>query len=173
MKAPVAESPSDSFRDAAAWLDFGEPRSLPALTILCAEGQVTDSCYLVLQGDFVVAKSLAGERTELETCGPGSLLALMPALDGEPCAVTISALNEASVLVVTRERLLASFDETGEPNRTLASRLSLLAIRRLRSATTELTAALLCALRSPDRAGHIDPVRLARIQAGGYAWRRD
>jgi hypothetical protein len=46
----------------------------------------------------------------------------------------------------------------------------LLAIRRLRSATDDLAQALHSALRAPEQHGRVDGLRLARIQARGYAW---
>jgi CRP-like cAMP-binding protein len=106
----------------------------------------------------------------LSTFGPGSVLALMPALDGAPCAVSICALNDATVVEIERSSLLALLAHDSEPNLWLANLLSLLAIRRLRGATNELAQALYSALQTPDCAGHIDAVRLARIQAGSYAW---
>lgn len=163
-------SPAVCAADTLSLLGVGQTRSLPALSTLCQEGQVTDCFFLVTGGEFALAKSIAGERIVLSTLGPGSLLALMPALDGGPCAVTISALNDATVVVIPRDRLVALLERTADPNPALANVLSLLAIRRLRGATSALSAALLGALRSPECDGRIDPLRLARIQADGYGW---
>ena len=172
MTEMSAETTSEGFRvaDVQSLLGIGQPRSLPALSTLCQEGQVTDCFFVVTAGELVVTKSIAGERTLLSTFGPGSLLALMPALDGEPCAVSISALNDATVVAIKRERLLALLEQPGEPNPALANLLSLLAIRKLRGATNELAQALLGALQSPEQDGRIDAVRLARILADSYAW---
>jgi CRP-like cAMP-binding protein len=169
---PGAETGADGFRgaDAQSLLHIGHSRSLPACATLCQEGEVTDCFFVVTAGEFAVAKCIAGEMTVLSTFGPGSLLALMPALDGEPCAVTISALQDATVVAITRDRLLALLEQPGEPNPGLANLLSLLAIRRLRGATNDLAQALLCALQDPERGGRIDAARLARIQADSYAW---
>ncbi len=172
MSAPGAENLPECFRgpEAQALLEAGHTRSLPALSLLCEEGQVTDCFFLVTAGEFVLAKRIAGCLHSLSTFGPGSVLALMPALDGAPCAVSICALNDATVVEIKRSSLLALLGHDSEPNLWLANLLSLLAIRRLRGATNELAQALYSALRTPDCTGHIDAVRLARIQAGSYAW---
>jgi CRP-like cAMP-binding protein len=165
----ATESSGGPDADAKLLASAGQARSLPARSVLCEEGEVTDCFFLVTAGEFIIAKRIAGEETRLSTFGPGSLLAVMPALDGAPCGVTISALNDATVVAIKRERLLTLLEQA-DPNSGLANLLSLLAIRRLRGATNELSQALLCALRSPERPGRLDALRLARIQAGSYAW---
>ena len=132
-----------------------------------------DRFFVVTAGQFEIAKCIAGQRHTLSISGPGSVLALMPALDGEPCAVSICALGDATVVEIKREDLLALLDDAGEQNLPIANLLSLLAIRRLRGATDELAKALYCALQSPERRGRIDALQLARIQAGSYAWLGD
>ena len=156
--------------DAQALLGAGQSRSVPAQAILCSEGEITDSFFVVTAGQFAVAKRLGGKSHPLSVCGPGSVLALMPALDGAPCAVSISALDNATVIAIKRDSLLALLAHGSESDLRMANRLSLLAIRRLRGATEELSKAIYCALRSPERKGRIDAMRLARIQAGSYAW---
>ena len=84
--------------------------------------------------------------------------------------VTISARANATVLEIKREALLAMLDRPPDSIPEIANRLSLLAIRRLRSATNELAQALHCAIRSPNQCGRVDATKLALIQAHGYAW---
>jgi CRP-like cAMP-binding protein len=172
MSEPSSEGVPDSFQgpDTQPLLRAGQMRTMPALSTLCEEGQAIDCFFLVTAGEFEIAKRIAGLRCALSTFGPGSVLALMPALDGAPCAVSMRALSDATVVEIKRDSLLAMLDHDENPNLRVAERLSLLAIRQLRGATNELAQALVCALRSPDRKGHIDAMRLARIQAGGYAW---
>jgi len=160
-------------RDTASLLDVGQVRNMPALASLCEEGDVTQSFFLVTAGEFEIAKRISGQDCALSTFGPGSVLGLMPALDGEPCAVSMRAVNDATVVEIERDSLLAMIDSSGAPDVKLANHLSLLAIRRLRGATDELATAIYSALRSPDRKGRIDAMRLARIQAGSYAWLGD
>lgn len=175
MSEPCRQAVPACFRgpDAQPLLDAGHTRSVPALSVLCQEGHVTDCFFLVTAGEIEIAKRIGGRRCVLSTFGPGSVLALMPALDGAPCAVTISALNDATVVEIKRDSLLALLDHAGNPSASVANQLSLLAIRKLRGATSELSQALFSALRSPERKGRIDALRLARIQAGSYAWLGD
>lgn len=156
--------------DADLLLGSGQSRFLPAGTTLCEEGQLLDRFFMVTSGEFEVAKDIGGRRCPLSVFGTGTVLALMPALDGGPCAVTISARADATVLEIKREALLALLGQPLDAIPEIASRLSLLAIRRLRSATDELAQALHCAIRSPDHCGRVDATKLALIQAHGYAW---
>jgi CRP-like cAMP-binding protein len=172
MSEPGTSDVPDWFRgpDADLLLGSGQTRFLPADTTLCKEGQLLDRFFLVTSGEFEVAKEIGGRRCALSTFGPGTVLALMPALDGGPCAVTISARANATVLEIKREALLAMLDRPPDSIPEIANRLSLLAIRRLRSATNELAQALHCAIRSPNQCGRVDATKLALIQAHGYAW---
>ena len=102
--------------------------------------------------------------------GPGTVLALMAALDGEPCPLSMHTLGDATVVEITRGRLLALLDPEVAAHSNLVHDLALVAIRQLRGATDELAHTLFQVLRSSPRAGRIDPAGLARIQAGNHAW---
>jgi CRP-like cAMP-binding protein len=175
MSPSDTESITDCLRwpDAQALVGAGHPRSLRASSLLCEEGQVTDRFFLVTNGEFAVAKRIAGRRQTLSVFGPGSVLALMPALDGAPCAVSISAQSDATVVEIRASALLDLLARDGDACLRLASSLSLLAIRRLRGATNELALALCSVLQSRDCRSPVDALVLARIQAGSYAWLGD
>lgn len=155
-------------------LQTGQARALPAHALLCREGQITDRFFIVTSGEVEIAKSVAGKAYALSTTGPGSVLALMPALDGEPCTVSLRTLSDATVVEITRSSLFALIDPEQAPERASASNLvhdlALVAIRRLRSATDELSQTLFQSLRSSPRAGRIDAQRMAHIQADNHAW---
>jgi CRP-like cAMP-binding protein len=172
VSSPSAEIPIEGPQgpDAQMLLGAGEARCFPASSNLCEEGQTTDCFFLVTSGTFVVVKHVAGRLATLWTAGPGTLLALMPAFDGRPCAVTISAVDDATVVAITRERLLSLLKRRGQTDVALANLLALFAIRRLRQATNDLAQTLFSALQSTDGPARIDAVRLARIQAAGYVW---
>ena len=172
MSDPESESGPSGGRgvEADALLQVGQARAVPAHTLLCQEGQITDRFFVVTAGQVEVAKDFAGKTRTLSTFGPGSILALMAALDGEPCAVSMRTLSDATVVEITRGRLLALLDPAQAAGSSLAHELTLVAIRRLRSATDELAHTLLHALRSSPRAGRIDAASLARIQADNHAW---
>lgn len=156
--------------EAESLLQAGRVRSLPAHTQLCQEGQPTDRFFVITAGEVELAKSISGKSRALSTSGPGSVLALMAALDGEPCPVSMHTLGDATVVEITRGRLLALLDPEVAAHSNLVHDLALVAIRRLRGATDELAHTLFQALRSSPRAGRIDPASLARIQAGNHTW---
>jgi CRP-like cAMP-binding protein len=143
---------------------------LPARALLCQEGQTIDRFFVLTAGEVEVAKSIAGRSRALSISGPGTVLALMAALDGEPCPVSMLTLSDATVVEITRGSLFALLDPEDPADSNLAHDLALVAIRRLRGATDELAQTLFQALRSSPRAGRIDPVSLARIQADNHAW---
>jgi CRP-like cAMP-binding protein len=156
-------------------LQAGRARVMPAHALLCQEGQRTDRFFVVTSGEVEIAKSIAGKLLVLSRTGPGSVLALMPALDGEPCSVSLRTLCEATVVEITRSDLFALIDpeQTARDSASnLVHALSLVAIRRLRAATDDLSQTLFQSLRSSPRAGRIDARRIARIQADNHAWPR-
>jgi CRP/FNR family transcriptional regulator, cyclic AMP receptor protein len=156
--------------EADALLQAGRARTLPAQAVLCNEGESTDRFFIVTSGEVEIAKSIAGKSFALSTTGPGSVLALMPALDGGPCAVSLRALRDTTVVEVTRSSLFSLIDPDQASASNLVYDLALVAIRRLRTATDELSQTLFQSLRSSPRAGRIDPPRMARIQADNHAW---
>jgi CRP-like cAMP-binding protein len=156
--------------EATALLQAGQTLDVPAHTVLCQEGKCTDRCFVLTAGEVEVAKTFAGKLRPLATFGPGSILALMAALDGEPCAVSMRTLGDATVVEITRGSLLALLDPEHAAGSTLAHDLTLVAIRRLRGATDDLAHTLFQALRASPRVGRIDAASLARIQANNHAW---
>jgi CRP-like cAMP-binding protein len=94
----------------------------------------------------------------------------MAALDGAPCAVSMYTLGEATVVEITRGALLALLAPEQASASSLVHDITLVAIRRLRSATDELAQTVFQALRSSPRAGRINAHQLASIQAGNHAW---
>ena len=172
MSEPGADSGPTGLRrpEAEALLQAGQARVMPAQSLLCEEGKITDRFFFVAAGTVEISKSIAGTRRTLATSGTGSVLALMAALDGAPSAVSMRTQSDATVVEITRSRLLAMLDSEEPTDANLVHALTLVAICRLRSATDELAQALHHALRSSLRAGRMDPCSLARIQAGNHAW---
>lgn len=152
-------------------LQTGHVRQVSAASILCDEGQRIEHCYVVTQGTIEVARTIDGRKRALSQHGPGSILALMPALDGGPSRVSMRATEAASLIEIEREGLLTILDIPGEEGRyaALADRLTITAIRRLRRSTDELAQAIQRSL-AHQRRGHMDLVELASIQARNHAW---
>lgn len=161
--------PQLSSLGAQALLRNSRLRTMPALSFLCQEGQITDLCFVVTAGSFEIAKIIDGRSCTLDTSGPGSILALMPALDGAPCSVSMRALAEATVVEITRATLLDLVNAAKTSDTTVVHDLALAGIRRLRQSTEDLGRALYRALQS-DRSGHISPLDFAKIQSATHAW---
>ena len=172
MSYPESQSRTSGLHgvEAQALLSAGKVRAIPAHTLICQEGHTIDRLFVVTAGEVEIAKTVAGKSHALATFGPGTVLALMSALDGERSPVSIRALTDVEVVEVLRSSLLSLLDPERGEGAGLAHDLTLVAIRRLRSATDELAQTLFQALRSSPRAGRIDASNLARIQARNHAW---
>jgi CRP-like cAMP-binding protein len=151
-------------------LRAGRMRSLTPAAVLCEEGQLCGHCWIVAQGTIEVARTVDGVYRTLSQHGPGSVLALMAALDGGPCRVILRASGNAKVVEISRDGLFAIFDES-DACTDLAHRLAIAAIRRLRGATDELAQAIHRSLTSAERLGHLAISDLAAIHAGNHAWK--
>jgi len=148
----------------------GRKRPVPAQTLLCREGDVTDRFFVLAAGMVEIGKTILGEPVSLQICGPGSVLCLMPALDEDPCTVSVRAVQEATVIEVTRADLLAILATDREQGLDFAIALTVQSIRGLRRSTDDLALAIYRALRSPERPPQIGAADLAQVQAGNHAW---
>jgi len=169
-----AESEPDptGFRglEAEVLLRAGQATALPARTLVCQEGHLINRCFVITAGEVEIVKSIAGKPCILSTVGPGCVLGLMAALDGQPCAVSMRTLGEATVVEITRAGLLAVLAPERASDSNLSHDLALAAVRRLRGATEELAKTLCEALGPSPHSGQMDALRLARIQAENHAW---
>jgi CRP-like cAMP-binding protein len=172
LSGSKSESKPAVFRksEAEALLQAGQSRTVAARTALCQEGKLTDRFFFVVAGKVEISKSIAGTCRALTTFGPGSVLVLMAALDGSPCAVSIRALTDVTVVEITRGNFLAMLEQERPNEANLVHELTLVAIRRLRDATVELGQTLHRSLRASPRVGRMDPLSLALIHAGNHAW---
>jgi CRP-like cAMP-binding protein len=153
-----------------ALLQAGQSRTMTAHALLCEEGKVTDHFFFMIAGKVEISKTMNGTCRVLATSGPGSVLALMPALDGAACAVSMRAQGEITVVEINRSKLLAMLDPSESSDSNLVHDLTLVAISRLRAATDDLAKTLYQSLRASPRAGRLDPNGLALIHASNHAW---
>jgi CRP-like cAMP-binding protein len=169
-------------RELEALLRAGRTRSLPPSAILCEDGQLASHCYVVTRGTVEVTKSIEGVSHVLSKHGPGSILALMATLDGGPCRVSLRAgekeEEDTTVLEVGRDALVALLHAGFNPDFgsddacvSLAEKMTITAIRRLRAATDELAQAIHRSIITAKRPGHLGIPDLATIHAGNHAWK--
>lgn len=149
---------------------IGRQRIVPALEPLCQEGQATGHCYVVTAGNIEVVKTLAGTPRTLARHGPGSIVALMAALDGGPCRVGVNALAAVTVAEISRDALFALLGHGDDACPILAAWLATVSIRRLRLAVDELAQAIHRSLLAADRPGRIDTLDLAGIHARNHVF---
>jgi CRP-like cAMP-binding protein len=84
------------------WLyDAGKPRYVTASTKIIEEGSSADSLYIVVDGEFSVAKS----GRELARLGAGEVLGDMSLLDSRPPSATVSAIQDSMVFAIPQSRL--------------------------------------------------------------------
>lgn len=164
-------------RELAELLRVGHARLLPASTVLWQDGQPVSHCYVVTRGTVEVSKTIDGTYHALAQRGPGSVLGLMAMLDGGACRVGVRAAEDAEVVEIGRDAIFSIFRKcfrTGDDTRaSLAHKLTIMTIRRLRMATDELAQAIhrsCTTATASERLGHLRIPELAAIHAGNHAW---
>lgn len=84
-------------------------RGFPAGTRIVVEGDVGDAAYIIVRGACEAFKTVAThegiERRALRTMGPGDVFGEMAVLSDLPRTATVEALEDVTVLVVTRAAL--------------------------------------------------------------------
>lgn len=172
MSEPESEPNVDCLRgpEGLALLQAGEQRLVVAGSVLCHEGQSLDRFFVLTRGMVEISRTVAEKTLPLGTCGPGGILALMAALDGQPCAVTMRARQDCHVVELSRAIVFEMLQPDGPRSANLSHDLALLTIRRLRRATDDLAGTLYRALRASAQTGRLDVLDLARIQAKNHAW---
>jgi len=173
LSEPDSEPNADCLRgpEGLALLQAGQQRLVSAGTVLCHEGERLDRFFVLTKGTVNISRTVAEKALPLATLGPGSILALMAALDGQPCAVTMRAQQDCNVVELTRAIVFAMLQPGSPWSTNLSHDLALLTIRRLRRATDDLASTLFRALRPSAQAGRLDVLDLARIQAKNHAWK--
>lgn len=92
--------------DDAEWLsEIGAQRKIPRGEVLIREGRTIDSVFFVTQGTFAVTTGAAGQ--EVARVGVGEVLGEVSYIDRYPPTATVTALEDAVVLAVSRESLTA------------------------------------------------------------------
>jgi CRP/FNR family cyclic AMP-dependent transcriptional regulator len=80
--------------------------------ILISEGDASDRVMLVLSGRLKVSSfSASGRETVLGFRGPGAVLGELSALDGEPHAATVEAVEPTEIAVLAADRFVRALTE--------------------------------------------------------------
>jgi CRP/FNR family cyclic AMP-dependent transcriptional regulator len=115
-------------------------RSFPAGSTLMRQGDVSESMFVILDGEVKVQRTdpLLADPLELAELGPGEIVGELAVLDGEPRSATVTARVPTNTLELTAPALAITVLQHPEVSRALLMVLS----RRLRS-TDELAVQLL------------------------------
>ncbi len=116
--------------------DVAIPRSYPKGVRVFHEGDTSDACYIVRNGDLRVTREHPdGRAIALATLGPGDIFGELAMLDGEARSASVESLSECELLALPAgdvRRLLASTPET-------TVKLVVALVRRLREANERIS----------------------------------
>lgn len=97
--------------DDIEWMiNVGAPRHLPVGAVLIREGQPVDAIYILLEGALsITAEALPGK--EITRLGAGEIIGEISFVDSRPPSATVTATEEAKVLMVDRAQLHARLEQ--------------------------------------------------------------
>lgn len=108
-KSPLFQGLSD--RELQQLLDMAETVDLNAGEALITQGELGDSAYVVLQGEFEVQKQSGPSLIKIDVRNPGDVLGEMALLSRTPRSATVVSRTDSQVLRIPQqafEQLLAS-----------------------------------------------------------------
>lgn len=123
--------PPDLERFAAALV----PQRLMPGEVLLHEGTAYEALHLLLRGQLKVTLRSRGAATDLGRLDPGAVLGEVSVLDGGPASATVSAVDDAVVLSLSRGRLATMHDKHPDTAATLYRSLCAMLAERLRGTT--------------------------------------
>ena len=90
--------------DADFLIRSGKVMQVPASTVVCAEGEVEYTFYIILDGEFRVSKVINDdEDRELNQLHPGAFFGEMAIIDNAPRAATVAASKDSTVLEIHKD----------------------------------------------------------------------
>ncbi len=115
--------------------DVAIPRSFPKGVRVFHEGDTSDACYIVSDGDLRVTREHPdGRAIALATLGPGDIFGELAMLDGEARSASVESLSDCELLALPApdmRRLLAAAPE-------ITVKLVVALTRRLREANERI-----------------------------------
>ena len=115
-------------------LSLGNRRALAAGEILFRQGDPGDAAYVVLEGALEVWVDIGTERVRMAVLDPPQLVGEIAVFADQPRIATVSAPDEAVVLVIPRAALLGLVEKSGSAAQAIIADLG----RRLGTVNTPL-----------------------------------
>jgi CRP-like cAMP-binding protein len=125
------------------------PKTYKAMSNLCREGELGNSCFILVRGSVQVIRKMSGHERVLATLSMGATVGQMALVDRSPRSATVKALDDCVVLELQRK----VFDRLLEANSSVAMRfqdqIAVAGIRQLRMANERLSDLLKKAASAP------------------------
>jgi CRP/FNR family transcriptional regulator len=112
------------------------PRSFPAGTRVFHEGDSSDACYIVSDGNFRVTREHSdGRAITLATLGPGEIFGELAMLDGDKRSASAESITDGTLLALPAADVRSLLSRNPE----IALKLVAGLVRRLRAANARLS----------------------------------
>jgi len=112
------------------------PRSFPAGTRVFHEGDSSDACYIVSEGNFRVTREHSdGRAITLATLGPGEIFGELAMLDGDKRSASAESITDGTLLALPANDVRSLLARNPE----IALKLVAGLVRRLRAANARLS----------------------------------
>ncbi len=112
------------------------PRAFPAGTRVFHEGDSSDACYIVSEGNFRVTREHSdGRAITLATLGPGEIFGELAMLDGDKRSASAEAITDGCLLALPANDVRSLLSRNPE----IALKLVAGLVRRLRAANARLS----------------------------------
>ena len=107
--------------------------------LICREGERGDSMFIVLSGKVdVLKKNREGREVKLATLSPGAIFGEMTLVNVEPRSATVSAVEEAVVVILKNSALSDIFMQDRELLIVILINIARILSKRLREANEKL-----------------------------------
>ncbi len=123
--------PGLSKQESAELAAVAELRTYPPGTVLCREGGIEETFYIIVSGQVEVSKHIAqGERRVLHHQGAGEFFGELALVQNEPRTATVGTLEPTTVLEIDRDAFMSVLQRSAS----MAVRIMLQVTSRLRAA---------------------------------------
>lgn len=144
-------------------------RTLKQGEVLCREGEIGKSCFLLVSGALEIRRRFASGERRIATMAAGTFVGQLALVDHAPRSATVCAVSESVLLEFSRD----TFDRLLHACTPMALRfqsdIAIAGIRQLRLATRRLAGVLDARDNTPSGA-HADDDALSFIQAAATEW---